>query len=103
AMASQLEEELAGGESGRSGGGLEAGGLMDNIDPELLPAGSTVEPYEDGTSRGNRVTMPFASPDEIPQLLSAVEALSDADASPDEDQTFEDFKLERDGEGWRFE
>lgn len=83
---------------------FDAEDLLAEVDPDDLPPGATVEPYEDGDFAGVRIRLPFAAGDDVAAAIDAVTADASDDGIPlgGSDEPFEHFELSRDGDRWRF-
>jgi hypothetical protein len=66
---------------------------------DTLPEGTEAEPYTDGNYCGLQVTIPFEDGADLEQLLLDSFGLGATDLP----STFEEFGLERSGDGWRFD
>jgi hypothetical protein len=75
-----------------------------DIDESDLPEGASIEEYDEDGFTGARVTIPFEASDDIAATINEILSESGGDGFiGGTDSTFEDFSLQREGEGWRFE
>lgn len=77
-----------------------------SIDKSKLPPGATVTPYSQGKFKGEQVTAPFKSADDLAGIIEQINASSGSSSDTPtggSDRIFDSFSLKGTGESWTFD
>jgi hypothetical protein len=91
---------------GGATGTPDTGSSFTSIDKSKLPPGATVTPYSQGKYKGEQVTAPFKSADDLPGIIEQISASSGSSTDTpgsSSSSVFDNFSLKGTGETWAFD
>lgn len=103
AVDSTLTDSLT---SSLGGSASSTGTDFTSIDKSKLPPGATVTPYSQGKFKGEQVTAPFKSADDLAGIIEQISASSGSSSDTPTGGTnkvFDTFSLKGTGESWTFD